>query len=154
MRPISVLPALSKVAERWILRILKPQLFNPLDNNQFAYLSGRSVDDALAVLEFYIAAGFRSCTGCTKVAVVSLDVRKAFDMVPPNCLLTSLKQKGLSAAELHLLRSYLSGWKQTVRVSGEDSAEGEVRSGVAQGSLLGPNLFITYISPVLQLQLS
>ncbi|MCP3661293.1 MAG: hypothetical protein GY696_02170, partial [Gammaproteobacteria bacterium] len=66
----------------------------------------------------------------------------------------ALKQKGLSAAERHLLRTYLIGWKQTVRISGEDSAEGEVRSGVAQGSLLGPNLFITYISPVLQLQLS
>ncbi|MCP3665974.1 MAG: hypothetical protein GY696_26330, partial [Gammaproteobacteria bacterium] len=85
MRPISILPVLSKIHERWFLRILRPLIFIPPDDNQFAYLPGRPVDDALALVPLYIASGFRACPRTTKVAVVSLDVSNAFDKVPKNC---------------------------------------------------------------------
>ncbi len=154
MRPISVLPAISKLVERWLLRCLHPLMFDPPDANQFAYLPGRSVDDALAMVQHYVSAGFASCPRVTKVAVISLDVRKAFDMVPKNCLINNLREEGLPPPLLRLLHSYLSDRRQTVRIEGELSSSKPVLSGVAQGSLLGPKLFIKYVSPILQLQLS
>ncbi len=129
-------------------------MFDPPDENQFAYLPGRSVDDALAMVQHYVSAGFAACPRATKVAVVSLDVRKAFDMVPKNCLINNLQEEGLPHPLLRLLHSYLSDRRQTVRIEGELSSSKPVLSGVAQGSLLGPKLFIKYVSPILRLQLS
>ncbi|MCP3664077.1 MAG: hypothetical protein GY696_16560, partial [Gammaproteobacteria bacterium] len=154
MRPISILPVLSKIHEQWFLRILRPLIFNPPDDNQFAYLSGRSVEDALALVQFYISSGFKACPRTTKVAVVSLDVSKAFDKVPRNCLLKSLQDRLVPDSILRLLRSYLCERRQTVRIGKTESAPQPVHSGVAQGSILGPNLFIAYISSVLNLDLS
>ncbi len=152
-RPISILPSLSKLAERWILRIIRPMIFDPPDKNQFAYLPGRSVDDALAVVQNLIVSGFNACEHVAKVAVVSLDVRKAFDQVPKNSLLKHLQPK-LPPALIALLNSYLSDRKQTVSISGEDSEPMYVKSGVVQGSMVGPNLFIYYISSVLNIDVS
>ncbi len=153
-RPISVLPSLSKVAERCLLRQLRPYIFNPPNDNQFAYLNGRSVDDALATVQFYVSAGFAACPNSTKVAVISLDISKAFDQVPKNSLVKSLKEKEVPGAFLRLLDSYLSDRQQTVRIGVTDSKPATVGSGVAQGSILGPNLFIFYISEILAMNLS
>ncbi len=154
-RPISVLPVLSKVAERWFLRICRDFFFDPPDENQFAYLPGRSVTDALSLLEVYINAGFNSCPKTTKVAVVSLDIRKAFDQVPSNALLRILKEKySLPSPLLHFLSSYLSNRTQMVQVAESESQSMPVISGVPQGSILGPSLFISYISGVLNSTLS
>ncbi|MCP3661143.1 MAG: reverse transcriptase family protein [Gammaproteobacteria bacterium] len=153
-RPISVLPSLSKVAERCLLRQLRPYIFNPPNDNQFAYLNGRSVDDALATVQFYVSAGFAACPNSTKVAVLSLDISKAFDQVPKNSLVKSLKEKEVPGAFLRLLDSYLSDRQQTVRIGVTDSKPATVGSGVAQGSILGPNLFISYISEILAMNLS
>ncbi len=85
-RPISVLPVQSKIAEKWLKEIISPFLFANPDWNQFGFTAGRSAEDALAALQFYVTAGFNSCPGVTRSAVVSLDVKKAFDSVPNNKL--------------------------------------------------------------------
>ncbi|MCP3661699.1 MAG: reverse transcriptase family protein [Gammaproteobacteria bacterium] len=155
-RPISVLPVLSKIAERWIQRcIADDYLFNPPDENQFAYLKGCSIEDALALLQFYVSSGLNSCSGVTKVAVVSVDIKKAFDQVPRNSILKVLRDRlKLPPAFLHLISSYLSGRQQTTLIDGACSNDVNVVSGVAQGSILGPHLFISYISSVLNLPMS
>ncbi len=149
-RPISVLPILDKIAERWIKRIMTPSVFGKTSWNQFAFTPGRAVEDAIGLLQFYVSAGFNSCPGVTRVAIVSLDIRKAFDTVPVNKLIHILRHNfQLPDALASLVRNYLMNRVQVTRIDGEDSFHEAVSSGVPQGSVLGPHLFNSYVSGVL-----
>ncbi len=154
-RPISILPVLSKVAELWMKKILTPFIMAKADENQFAYSAGRSTEDALNLLQYYVTCGFSACQNTTKVAVVSFDVKKAFDQVLKNHLLMVLRREFLLPDSLAcLVDSYLTGRKQTVVVGSETSEPFHVISGVAQGSILGPHLFNAFITSILNLKLS
>ncbi|MCP3668019.1 MAG: hypothetical protein GY696_36950, partial [Gammaproteobacteria bacterium] len=154
-RPISVLPALSKIAERWMKRIITPFVFSIPDWNQFAYTPGRAVEDAAGLLQFYVTAGFNACPGVTRVAVVSLDVKKAFDSIPVNKMIHVLRHHyHLPDTLAQLVKSYLSNRFQTTCMDGEVSAEQPVISGVPQGSILGPHFFNAYITSVLSTPVS
>ncbi|MCP3662720.1 MAG: reverse transcriptase family protein, partial [Gammaproteobacteria bacterium] len=154
-RPISVLPVLSKIAEKWLKRILRPFIMDRIDPNQFAYAAGRSTEDAINLLQFYATCGFEICPNTTKVALVSFDIKKAFDQVQKNRLLLILRsQFQLPDALASLLDSYLSDRMQTVVVGAARSDSIAAMSGVAQGSILGPHLFSAFITSVLNLQLS
>ncbi|MCP3668464.1 MAG: hypothetical protein GY696_39270 [Gammaproteobacteria bacterium] len=83
-RPISVLPVISKIAEQWFKKLLSPYIMENVDSNQFAYTTGRSTEDALNLLQYYVTCGFSACPNTTKVAIVSFDVCKAFDQVQKN----------------------------------------------------------------------
>ncbi len=152
-RPISVLPVLARIAERWLLSILSPYV--QLSPFQFGNLRGRSTEDALAFLQYSVAQGFAACQGsATKVAAISVDVRKAFDTVPHNALLTHLLQLGIPPMLVRLLKHYLAYRTQVVKVDSAFSHPVEVRSGVVQGSVLGPFLFSVYVDKILRLPLS
>ncbi len=155
MRPISILPVLSKIGEQWLKSNCRPYLMNKAHDHQFAYLQGRSTEDAIALAEYYITSGYRACQRATRVAVVSLDVAKAFDSVPKNKLLHVLRvRNGLPDGLARLLHSYLSNRRQTVQYGGELSGEQSIISGVPQGSILGPHLFTSYIDAILDVPLS
>ena len=74
-----------------------------------------------------------------------LDVRKAFDSLNHEILLRKLHNLGLSQTMLHWFTSYLDRF-QTVRFNGSISSELKVLSGIPQGTILGPTLFIFYIN--------
>ena len=89
-----------------------------------------------------------------QVAVVFFDIHKAFDSVPHHLLINSLIDFGVSGCLLMWFKSYFSDRKQRVVLDGESSALIPVTSGVPQGSILGPLLFIVYMNSISQVPLS
>ena len=77
---------------------------------------------------------------------VFLDIKKAFDTVDHEILLQKLKFYGIMSNELNFFKSYLTNRSQFCRIRGFKSPFGGVLSGVPQGSILGPLLFIIYMN--------
>ena len=83
------------------------------------------------------------------VDVVYLDFQKAFDTVPHARLIKKLKSYGIDDEMLAWITEYLKDKTQLVRVNGESSRTAAVISGIPQGTVLGPLLFVIYINDIL-----
>ena len=80
------------------------------------------------------------------IDVIYLDFQKAFDKVPHQRLLSKLKAYGIQGKVFDWIENFLSRRKQRVAVCGSYSNWTDVISGVPQGSVLGPTLFIMYVN--------
>ena len=152
-RPISLLPLLSKVIERHVHSLLLKHLSetDPISSSQFGFLKGRSTTGALvsAVNDWHT-----HLDNGLDVCVIFFDLKKAFDSVPHIGLLNKLANLNLNPYLYRWIENYLYQRTQAVGVDGATSATLPVISGVPQGSVLGPLLFLIYINGLSRIQLS
>ena len=148
-RPISVLTALSKIIERAATnRIVKfLENHNKLYNSQHAYRQHHSTITSLVETTEYIHEALEMKQ---IPAIVATDLSKAFDSVSHTLLLQKLEKMGFHKSCINWIKSYLSHRTQITKFSSVESDEEVVQSGVPQGSILGPVLFIAYTADLAQ----
>ena len=144
-RPVSLTSVACKVMES----IIRDDVMNYLMENhlfskyQYGFIPKRStVLQLLNVLDKWTEA--LDCGRSVEVAY--MDFQKAFDTVPHKRLINKLSSYGLSGTLLDWLKDFFTNRKQAVRVNGAISRPTAIRSGIPQGSVLGPILFVLFIN--------
>lgn len=149
-RPIALISTVSKIVEKCIKHklMLFLEKYNLLSTNQYAFREGCNTENALCRVTDEI---LQNLDIGRRVIGVFLDLRKAFDTVAHRILLDRLDKMGIRGIANKLLKSYLEGRTQRVKISNTLSDHLQVGFGVPQGTVLGPLLFNIYINQILSL---
>ena len=142
LRPISLTPVVSKLSEEFIFeRQLKSAVLKVIDSNQYGVVPKSSTTLALiSMMHKWLLATDKP--GNT-IRTVLFDFRKAFDLLDHNRLITKLKSLDLPSSTINWIIDFLIDRKQRVKLTSNCYSEwGQVRSGVPQGTKLGPWLYI------------
>ena len=144
-RPISLLPAFSKVVEKLMAKQMIEYLkdTNYFDNLQSAYKPNHSTITALLSVTDDI---YECLENSELVFLVLLDYSKAFDCANHRLIIAKLKAAGFRDDALVWISSYLKDRRQKVTTTTGESDWSEVFNGVPQGSVLGPLLFTVLVS--------
>ena len=146
-RPISLLPSISKVFEK-VVFFQTYEYFNKnklINYSQYGFRKLHSTE--LASLELTDSLLQHLDAGRIPISVF-LDLSKAFDTLDHFILIEKLSYYGVSGSALRWFTSYLSNLQRFVDISGSKSDILPLSTGVPQGSILGPLLFIIYMNDI------
>ena len=144
-RPVSLTAVCSKLCEHVIAKSIMNHLEENklLCDNQHGFRKMRSCESQLIQFVDELA---KSLVGGRQVDVAVMDFSKAFDVVPHQRLLRKLEFYGIGGSSLVWIEDFLTGRTQQVVIDSEFSVVAPVTSGVPQGSVLGPILFLSFIN--------
>ena len=144
-RPVSLTSTVVKVMES----IIKTNVLEHLTSNdlltshQFGFLRGHSCTTQLLHVMDILT---KSLDQGVPIDVVYMDLQKAFDTVPHKRLLYKIEYYGITGNLLRWIAGFLSNRRQCVFLNGKKSSWQDVKSGVPQGSILEPLLFLIYVN--------
>lgn len=152
-RPISLLNVISKIFEACIYNSIYAFLDknNFFKNNQFGFIKGSNTTSACIT---FIDKIQRALNDGKLVCTIFLDVAEAFDCVVRYLLLFKLERIGVRGNALALFDSFINNREQSVFLNDFLSKQKETKFGVAQGSKLGPLLFIVFMNDIFDLKLN
>ncbi len=144
-RPIALLPCLSRAFETIINKKILKHLFasNFLSDRQYGFRKGRSTGD---ILPFLTSSWPSSLSRFSETFAVALDMSKTFDRVWHKSLLSKLPYFGFYTSLCSFISSFLSGRSISDIVDGHCSTPQPINTGVLQGAVLSPTLFLLFIN--------
>ena len=150
LRPISILPLPGRLLEKIINKKIMQRLENTkyLVDQQNGFRANRSTTKCVSIL---IDRLLKALDNGHYAVTVFLDFKKAFDTVDHDILLWKLERAGLGPNICRLLANYLSERSQSTKIDGNISSSKAITTGVPQGSILGPLLFIIFTNDLVSL---
>ena len=146
-RPISLTSIICKIMESILCEKINDfvEKNNLVTKNQHGFRSKRSCTTNL--LEFYGKA-YGEYDEVRAIDVIYLDFKKAFDRVSHDLLINKISSLGIKGQTIRWIENWLNNRKQRVMINGVTSDWSRVTSGIVQGSVMGPNLYVLFSSDI------